>query len=91
MTIDIYPKDMADKNPVGKARDTPNHSPMLPAPEGRLELSLNPFKMLSQLVGPAFLFKLKLYLCLAICCALLLAILPNVLGSVISGWILSIF
>ena len=25
--IDVLPKDMADKNPVGKARDQPNHSP----------------------------------------------------------------
>jgi len=30
MTIDIMPQDYADKNAVGKARDTPNHSPMLP-------------------------------------------------------------
>lgn len=44
--IDILPVDQADKNPVGKARDNPNHSPFLPAPEGRLEFSFNPFKML---------------------------------------------
>lgn len=25
--IDIMPIDLADKNPVGKARDNPNHSP----------------------------------------------------------------
>lgn len=43
--VDILPKDMANKNPVGKARDNPNHSPLLPQPEGRLKLSLNPFTM----------------------------------------------
>lgn len=43
--IDLLPKSHAVKNPVGKARDNPNHSPHLPNPEGRLELSLNPVKM----------------------------------------------
>ena len=28
--IDILPRDLAEKNPVGKARDQPNHSPQLP-------------------------------------------------------------
>lgn len=45
--VNVLPIKVAEKNPVGKARDTPNHSPTLPAPEGRLELSINPFKMLS--------------------------------------------
>ena len=43
--IDVLPVDMADKNPVGKARQEPNHSPFLPQPEGRFELSLNPLKL----------------------------------------------
>ena len=43
--IDVVPKTHADKNPVGKARDNPNHSPQLPQPEGRMEMSLNPVKM----------------------------------------------
>lgn len=34
--VDIVPVVQADKNPVGKARDTPNHSPTLPQPEGRI-------------------------------------------------------
>lgn len=43
--VDVVPKDKATKTPVGKARDEPNHSPHLPAPEGRMEFSLNPIKM----------------------------------------------
>jgi hypothetical protein len=43
--VDVLPADLADKNPVGKARQEPNHSPHLPQPQGRLELSINPFKM----------------------------------------------
>ena len=43
--VDVLPVALADKNPVGKARDNPNHSPTLPQPEGRIKLSLNPFTM----------------------------------------------
>jgi len=57
MRIDVFPKEKAEKNPVGKARDEPNHSPYLKPPEGRIEFSMNPLKMLKQLVGPEFLMK----------------------------------
>lgn len=43
--IDVLPADQADKNPVGKARKEPNHSPLLSPPEGRVTLSVNPLKM----------------------------------------------
>jgi hypothetical protein len=82
MTIDIMPQDYADKNAVAKARDTPNHSPMLPAPQGRLELSFNPFKMLAQLVGPALRRKIYLGLCCAACLALCVMVLPNIVGGI---------
>jgi hypothetical protein len=36
MQIDIVPTETAKRNPVGKARDKPNHSPTLPEPEGRV-------------------------------------------------------
>ena len=51
--IDVLPMYQAIKNPVGKARDDPNHSPTLPQPECRLEMTINPIKMFNQLVGPA--------------------------------------
>jgi hypothetical protein len=50
--IDVLPKVEAEKNKVGEAQSEPNVNPFLPPPEGRLELSLNPFKMIAQLVGP---------------------------------------
>lgn len=43
--IDIYPKEMADTNKVGEARQEPNVNPFLPPPIGRLSFSLNPLKM----------------------------------------------
>jgi hypothetical protein len=79
--IDILPKSHADKNPVGKARDNPNHSPPLPAPEGRIELTLNPLKMFNQLVGPALRRKIMMWIIAFLCCALFIAILPNIVGS----------
>jgi hypothetical protein len=84
MQIDIWPADQASKNPVGKAREQPNHSPTLPEPEGRFELSLNPFKMFNQLIGPEVRRKIYMLLCCAVCLLLCAAILPNILGTIIA-------
>lgn len=43
--IDVIPKDQAELNKVGEARQEPNVNPYLPPPIGRLSFSLNPFKM----------------------------------------------
>jgi hypothetical protein len=85
--IDVLPKVLAEKNAVGKARDTPNHSPTLPQPEGRIQLTLNPFKMFEQLIGPEVRAKICRYLAYIACLALCLAILPNIIGAIISGGI----
>jgi hypothetical protein len=85
--IDIFPKLHAEKNPVGKARDSPNHSPQLPQPEGRMEMTFNPIKMFNQLIGPALRTKIKLYIVLFLCCALFVAILPNIVGGLITSLI----
>ena len=42
----ILPKTASDAKPVGAARENPNMEPHLPPPIGRIEFSLNPFKML---------------------------------------------
>jgi len=89
--VDIIPGDMAEKNAVGKARDNPNHSPFLPQPKGRLEFSLNPIKMLEQMVGPALRRKIKIWICIIITCGLFIAILPNIIGGIITNMITGIF
>lgn len=81
MQIDVVPIETAKRNPVGKARDKPNHSPTLPEPEGRVQLSLNPFKMYEQMVGPAMRGKICRYLAYISCIALCLMICPTVFGS----------
>ena len=82
LTVDVIPQEFADKNEVGKARDNPNHSPMLPQPAGRLELSLNPLKMLNQLVGPALRRKLYMACCGLVCIGLCILVLPQIMGGI---------
>lgn len=85
--IDVLPVAAADKNPVGKARKDPNHSPSLPLPEGRIQLSLNPWKMWSQMLGPAMRRKICLFLCLLLCCVLCLSMIPT-MGANFVSWVL---
>ena len=84
MQIDVLPADQAEKNPLGKARQEPNHSPFLPQPEGRFELSLNPLKMFNQLVGPEIRRKIYLGLVCAICIVLLVAMAPMIVSNYIA-------
>jgi len=86
--IDVLPADQAEKNPLGKARQEPNHSPFLPQPEGRFELSLNPLKMFEQMVSPAIRRKIYLGLVCLICIVLLVAMAPMIVSNLISRMIL---
>ena len=47
LDLRCVPREYADMNKVGAARGDPNVEPYLPQPEGRITLSLNPFKMLN--------------------------------------------
>lgn len=78
------PKAMAEANKVGEARQEPNHSPFLPPPVGRISFSLNPFKMLNQLVGPAMRRKIYCICCVICCLALCIFLFPLVIGNLIS-------
>jgi len=86
--IDILPLAAAEANAVGQARQEPNHSPLLPAPVGRISLTLNPWKMFQQMVGPALRKKIYCFCCLGICIVLLVLLAPLIFGNVISGLIL---
>ena len=80
-SLEILPKKNAELDKVGKGRDEPNVNPYLPPPVGRLEFTLNPFKMMNQCVGPKF--RRKCY-CYILCC-LLVAYLVFALPSIFSG------
>lgn len=83
--IDILPISYAAKNKVGSAREEPNHSPFLPPPKGRFELSFNPLKMYQQAIGPELRRKICVWscvgICVFICCYMLLMIFPSFLGA----------
>lgn len=46
LDLRIMPATMAKVRPLGSGRENPNMEPYLPPPVGRIEFSLNPFKML---------------------------------------------
>lgn len=54
VTVHVLPKEMANKAPLGLGRDDLNTDPFCPEPKGRIELSLNPFDMLAQLIPAKF-------------------------------------
>ena len=84
LQIDILPKKEAELNPVGEAQGEPNVNPYLPKPFGRIEFSMNPFKMLAQLVGPAFRRKVYCICCCIICCALCVMMAPMIFSNIVS-------
>jgi len=47
VSCSIMPTAAADKNKQGDGRSEPNNDPKMPEPVGRLEFTLNPFKMLA--------------------------------------------
>ena len=89
--VDVYPIADAELNKVGEAREEPNVNPYLPLPVGRLTLSLNPLKMIEQLVGAGFRRKMYTILAIALCVAICIALLPMVMSDLISKAILSMF
>ena len=82
-SLEILPKSLAEIEKVGKGRDEPNVNPFLPPPVGRFEWTLNPFKLVNQLVGPKF--RKKCY-CICLCClivAYLIYALPTILTRLV--------
>jgi len=65
--VEVWPGDQAEAQPAGAGRGEPNANPHLPPPQGRLHFSLNPFSMLSQLLGP----RICCYLSTLFCCFIL--------------------
>ena len=84
-SLEILPKSMADIEPLGKGREEPNMNPYLPPPVGRLEFTLNPFKMINQCVGPKFRRKCYCYCILCLVIIYLIYALPTMITKVISG------
>lgn len=84
ISFELVPEVRAKACPVGEGRNEPNIDPKLPPPVGRFEWSLNPLKIISQLVGPEFKMKICLGLCCILCCLILIFIFPMIFSDVVS-------
>ena len=91
LQIDVLPRVEADKNRVGEAQSEPNVNPYLPKPENRMTLSLNPFEMIRQLLGPQFRRMGYALIFSVLCIALCVLLAPMILSDLISSMITSIF
>lgn len=83
-SLRVYPAALAEKHKQGRGRSEPNDDPACPEPEGRIKLTLNPFEMLAQLVGPALRRKIMIALCLLACLTLTVYMIPMILSNGIS-------
>ena len=85
MRIELVTKENALENPLGEGRNEPNTDPFLPPPEGRIEFSLDPWKMLKQLISPELRMKIQASICSIICCLLCIYLAPGLISSVIGN------
>ena len=83
-SLRLLPAKEAKKFRQGAGREGPNSDPRLPEPEGRIELTLNPFKMFNQLLGPAIRRKVCCCLCMLVCCALCTFMGPMIGSNAVS-------
>ena len=84
LSIQLVPVEDVKKFPAGKGRSEPNTNPTLPKPVGRLTFTLNPFTMLSQLIGPEYCWKLK-KICCCFFCTLISVLLIYYMFPVVFG------
>jgi hypothetical protein len=63
VSMELVPMEKAKQQGVGQGRNSPNHSPYLPPPAGRLSFSLNPFKVFNDLLGPSICNRIMCCLC----------------------------
>ena len=85
--VRLLPLEQVPQNKVGDGREAPNNSPELPKPLGRMTFSLNPFAMLSQLVGPEFRNKVLCSLCMCLMLLLCIGMAPLIASNVASQMI----
>ncbi|RYH04774.1 hypothetical protein EON65_46530 [archaeon] len=75
-SVQIWPKEKALAMPVGAARTSPNTNPFLPPPVGRMQFSLNPFVMGSELCGPVLCAKIFCCMMCVVFCLLMIFFQP---------------
>lgn len=76
VSLELVPERIAKNIPVGEGRDEPNHSPVLVKPSGRFKWSMNPIRLLGELVGPELNTKVCCFIILGILILLLIICVP---------------
>merc|ERR1719506_1286632 len=84
ISVELVPVPMdASGYTAGHGRKEPNHNPVLPKPMGRIQWSLNPCRMLYEILGPTIC---KWLLC-AICMSLSMAAFATIGEGVFANMI----
>ena len=91
LDIQIMPISKAKAFPVGTARSEPNMDPYLMPPVGRIQLTMNPLKMMQQLVSPEFLRKIIAWFAITVCCVLAIMMIPMFISSLASQAVVALF
>lgn len=89
VSFELVPGERAKACPVGEGRSEPNIDPPLPKPDGRMEWSMNPMKMMGQMCGPDVRTRFCMMISLALCVVLLLLMFPMIVTNVITTSIFS--
>lgn len=84
ISVEIVPEAKALACNNGEGRSEPNIEPSLPAPEGRVQLTMNPIKMVSQMVGPELRRKIFMYAFIVCCIFLWITMFPMILANIVS-------
>ena len=87
LDLRILPISAAKQCAVGTGRNEPNLDPYLTHPVGRIAFTMNPCKMIDQLVSPAFKRKMCTYICIGLCIALCVSLIPLVFSSVFGNFV----
>jgi len=79
VSLEIVPQWYAELHPAGRGRDEPNVNPYLPPPAGRIQFTMNPLKMINQLIGPKFRQKCYKIMCITCLIIYLIFIVPYII------------
>ena len=89
ISAEIVPEAKAIALQNGEGRSEPNIEPFLPDPEGRIKLSMNPFAMLSQMIGNELKRKIICAICCAACLFLFAMTFPMFFSNTLSIFLFS--
>lgn len=81
ISVEILPENKAKACNNGEGRSEPNIEPTLQPPEGRIQLSMNPIKMASQMIGPELRRKAYIWASIICCVVLCVMMLPMLVAN----------